>query len=140
MSNEQVDMCGKLRTITLPKVPKVPKLLQTLITKEGYASHYLVLKLYHELGMKLTHRGKDLQLRQSHWIAPFVDLNNTRLQKAAVNKLQENFHKLIVTSAFGETMETNLERKKLGIVKNENELLQKTALSTIKSFHITDDQ
>ena len=33
-----------------------------------------------------------------------------------------------------------LERKKLDIVRNERELLQKTALSTIKSFQIIDDQ
>ena len=136
MSNEQVDMLGKLGITTLPKVPK---LLQTLHPKEGYVLHYLTLKLYHELGMKITHLGKVLQFRQSHWMAPFVDLN-TRLRKAAVNKFQENFYKLIVNSAFGKTMESKLGRKKLEIVRNERELLQKTALSTMKSFQIIDDQ
>ena len=56
MSNEQVDMLGKLRITTLPKVPK---LLQALHPKEGYILHYLTLKLYHELGMKITHLRKD---------------------------------------------------------------------------------
>ena len=136
MSNELVDMLGKLRITTLPKVPK---LLQTLHPKEGYVLHYLTLKLYHELGMKITHLGKVLQFRQSHWMAPFVDLN-TRLRKAAVNNFQENFYKLIVNSAFGKTMESNSGRKKLEIVRNERELLKKTALSTMKSFQIIDDQ
>ena len=44
MSNEQVDMLGKLGITTLPKVPK---LLQTLHPKEGCVLHYLTLKLYH---------------------------------------------------------------------------------------------
>ena len=89
--------------------------------------------------MKITHLGKVLQLRQSHWMAPFVDLN-PRLQKAAVNKFQENFYKLIVNSAFGKTMESKLGRKKMEILRNERELLQKTALSPMKSFQIIDDQ
>ena len=106
MSNEQVDMLGKLGITTLPKVPK---LLQTLHPKESYILHYLTLKLYDELGMKITHLGKVLQFRQSHWMAPVVDLN-TRLRKAAINKFQENFYKLIVSSAFGKTMESKLGR------------------------------
>ena len=72
-------------------------------------------------------------------MAPFVDLN-TRLRKAAVNKFQENFYKRIVNSAFGKTTESELGRKKLEIVRNERELLQKTALCTMKSFQIIDDQ
>ena len=69
----------------------------------------------------------------------FVDLN-IRLRKAAVNKFQENFYKLIVNSAFGKTMESKLGKKKLETVRNERELLQKTALSTMKSFPIIEDQ
>ena len=136
MSNEQVDMLGKFGITTLSKVLK---LLQTLHPKEGYILHYLTLKLYHELGMKIIHLGKFLQYRQSHWMANFVDLN-TRLRKAAINKFQENFYKLNANSAFSKTMESKLERKKLKIVRNEREILRKTALSTMKSFQILDNQ
>ena len=135
MSNEQVDILVNLGITTLPKVPK---LLQTLRPKECYVLPYITPKLYHELRMKITHLGKVFQFHQSHWMAPFVDLN-TRLRKAAVNKIQENFSKLIVNSAFDKTMESKLERKKLEIVR-KGELLQKTALSTMKSFQIIEDQ
>ena len=37
-------------------------------------------------------------------------------------------------------MESKIGRKKLEIVRNERELLQKTTLSTRKSFQIIDDQ
>ena len=72
-------------------------------------------------------------------MAPFVDLN-TRLRRTAVNRFQDNFYELIVSSAFGKTMESKLGRKKLEIVTNEREFLQKKALSTKKSFQIIDDQ
>ena len=49
MSNERVDMFGKLRITTLPEVPK---LLQTLHPKDGYVLHYHTLELYHELVME----------------------------------------------------------------------------------------
>ena len=89
--------------------------------------------------MKITHLRKVLQLRESHWIAPFVYLNS-RQRKAAVNKLKENFYKIIVSSAFGRTMESKLGRNELEIIRNERELLQKAALSSMKSFQIIDDQ
>ena len=72
-------------------------------------------------------------------MAPFVDLN-TRVRRTAVNRSQDNFYELIVSSAFGKTMESKLGRKKLEIVTNKREFLQKTALSTKKSFQIIDDQ
>ena len=37
-------------------------------------------------------------------------------------------------------MESKLGRKKLEIIRNERELLQKTALSTMKSFQIIDEK
>ena len=57
-----------------------------------------------------------------------------------MNNFQENFYKLICNSAFSKTLESKLERKKLEFVRNERTLLQKTALSTMKSFQIIDDQ
>ena len=53
---------------------------------------------------------------------------------SALKKFEEIFYKLIVNSAFGKTMKTKLGRKKLQIIRNERELLQKTALSTMKKL------
>ena len=72
-------------------------------------------------------------MHQGRWMEPFGDLN-TQLRMSARNKFEENFYKLIVNSAFGKTMESKLGRKKLEIIRNEKKLLQKTALSIMKSF------
>ena len=136
LSNEQIQMFGELGVTSLPKVPK---LVQTLDPKEGYVLHYLTLKLYIELGLRVTKLIKVLKFRQGRWMEPFVDLN-TRLRMSARNKFEKNFYKLIVNSAFGKTMESKLGRKKLEIIRNERELLQKTALSTMKSFQIIDEE
>ena len=136
LSNEQIQMLGEMGVTSLPKVPK---LVQTLDPKEGYVLHYLTLKLYIELGLRVTKLIKVLKFRQGRWMAPFVDLN-TQLRMSARNKFEENFYKLIVNSAFGKTMKLKLGRKKLEIIRNERELLQKTALSTMKSFQIIDEE
>ena len=136
LSNEQTQMLGEMGVTSLPNVPK---LVQTLDTKEGYFLHYFTIKLCIELGLKVTKLIRVLKFCQGRWMEPSVDLN-TRLRMSARNKFEENFYKLIVNSAFGKTMESKLGRKKLEIIRNERELLQKTALSTMKSFQIIDEE
>ena len=70
---------------------------------------------------------------------PFVDLN-IQLRMSARNKFEENLYKLIVHSTFGKLMESKLRHKKLEIIRNEREWLQKTALSTMKSLEIIDKE
>ena len=136
LSYDQIQMLGEMRVTSLPKVPK---LVQTLDPKEGYVLHYLTLKLYIELGLRVTKLILVLKFRQGRWMEPFVDLN-TQLRMPARNKFEENFYKLIVNSAFGKTMESKLGRKKLEVIRKERELLQKAALSTMKSFQIIDEE
>ena len=123
LSNEQIQMLGEMGVTSLPKVPK---LVQTLDPKEGYVLHYLTLKLYIELGLRVTKLIKVFEFRQGRWIEPFHDLN-TQLRMSARNKFEKKFHKLIVNSAFGKTMESKLGRKKLEIIRNGRELLSKNS-------------
>ena len=60
LSNEQTQMLGEMGVTPLPKVPK---LVQTLDPKEGYALHYLTLKLCIELGSKVTKLIRVLKFR-----------------------------------------------------------------------------
>ena len=101
-------------------------------------SHYLSLKLYRKLGRKTTYLEIFLQFRQNNWMTTLVDLNN-RLQNIVVNKLPEHFHKFIDSSAFGNAMESKLDRIKLDFKKTKVKYLRKAALITMKSFQFIGD-
>ena len=48
------------------------KLLPNLCNKTKYVTHYVNLKLYLRLGMKLTHVYRVLEFRQSAWMKPYI--------------------------------------------------------------------
>ena len=132
LSTDQIEMLARLNVKTLSKVPK---LMQTLNPKHKYVLHFLTLILYVQLGIEVKQIHRVLQFKQAKWLAPFAEL-----RRNAVNKFQQDFHKNQVNSAFGRTMESMLNRKKVEIVTTEMELLEKTSKSNMKSFQIIDDQ
>ena len=69
--------------------PPNKKLIQTLFPKTKYTLHYQTLKLYVELGVKVTKVHRALAFKQSKWLAPYVQLN-TQKRKEAQNKFEEN--------------------------------------------------
>ena len=63
-----------------------------------------------------------------------------RTQKKRSKQVPAGLPQNQVNSAFGRTMESMLNRKKVEIVTTEMELLEKTSKSNMKSFQIIDDQ
>ena len=116
---------------------KTRKLVQTLFAKQNYTVHYITLKLYVELGMKVEKIHRVLQFHQEKWLKPYVDLN-TEKRKLAVNKFEENFYKLMVNSAYGKTCEGKRNRSNVHLVRGTEELLRLTAKPGMKSFKIID--
>ena len=55
---------------------KSKKLLQTMFAKPHYTLHYLTLKLYSELGLKVTKVHRVLRFLQGFWLAPYIELNS----------------------------------------------------------------
>ena len=97
LSTDQIEMLARLNVRTLLKVPK---LMQTLNPKHKYVLQYLTLILYVQHGIEVKQIHRVLQFKQAKWLATFVQLN-TELRRNAVNKLQQDFHKNQVNSAFG---------------------------------------
>ena len=91
--------------VTAP--PLSVKLIQSLFLKTKYTLHYQTLKLYVELGLKVTKVHRALAFKQSKWLAPYVQLN-TRKRKEAKSKFEENFYKLMVNSVFGKHQKVNV--------------------------------
>ena len=65
LNNEQIQMLGEIGVTSLPKATK---LSQTLDPMEGYVLHYLTLKFYIELGLKVTKLTKFLKFCQGRWM------------------------------------------------------------------------
>ena len=57
------------------------KLIPNLANKERYVTHYVNLKQYIRLGMKLTRVHRILQFEQSAWMKPYIDFNTEKGDK-----------------------------------------------------------
>lgn len=59
----------------------VEKFVPNLHNKTNYILHYRNLKLYLELGIKLTKIQQVLQFKQAAWLKPHIDLNTQKRPK-----------------------------------------------------------
>ena len=87
------------------RFPDCAKLVPNLQHKERYVLHYRNLKLYHELGMRVTKIHRAIKFRQEAWIVPYID-RNTDLRKKATSEFEKDFFKLANNAVFGKLWKT----------------------------------
>ena len=80
------------------------KLIPNLNAEKKYVVHYLNLKLYFSLGMKLTNIHKVVTIRETPWRKQYINFN-TEKRKMAKNYFEKDFFKLMNNAVFGKTME-----------------------------------
>ncbi|VDI81881.1 Hypothetical predicted protein [Mytilus galloprovincialis] len=108
------------------EINKVRKLVPHLGKREKYTLHYRNLKMYLDMGMKLTKVHRIIGFKQSPWLKTYIDLN-TRLRAAAKTDSEREFFKLMNNSVFGKTMENIRKRVDVRLVTTEKQALKLVA-------------
>jgi len=107
------------------------KLVPNLNDKIKYVTHYVNLKLYIRLGMKLKRVHRVLEFRQSPWMKRYIDFNTDKRRHAKTD-FERDFYKLLNNSVFGKTMENLRNRINVTLCNNEIKAKKMIALPTSK--------
>ena len=116
----------------------VRKLITSLGSRKKYVLHSRNLKLYTDLGMKLTKIHIAVTFKQSTWLKDYIDFN-TQKRSVARNTFEKNFFKLMNNSIYGKTMENLRKRVDVKLVSSENDLLKATASPCFQSHRIMNE-
>ena len=103
----------------------VKKLLQTFYNKERYTLHYIALKLYVSLDLKVKKVHRCLKFTQSNWFSPYSDLN-TDVRQSAANKFEKNFCKLMSKCTYDKSCESKRYHQSILLFRTEKELWRST--------------
>ena len=135
LSSWQQDILKKNTSLHFRSTTK--KLVQTMSDKTNYTVHYITLKLYVSLGLKVTKVHRVLQFHQATWLKPYIQLNTLKRQESK-NKFEESFYKLMNNSCYGKTLESKRKRVNL-TVRSEEEVRKVTANHLFQDFKIFDE-
>lgn len=74
--------CEQIREKYNITIGQVYKLIPTLKSKENYVLHYRNLRLYTDLGLKVTKVHRVLEFNQSAWLKHYIDFNTQKRKNA----------------------------------------------------------
>ena len=114
------------------------KLILDLNDKKNYIIHYLNLKLYLELGLKLTKIHKILKFKQSKWLSSYIKFN-TKLREKAKDKCTQDLLKLSNNSIFGKSCQNTRNHVDIKFVINEKQAKNLLKKPLFHSFEIIDE-
>ena len=109
------------------------KLVPNLNSKHHYVLHYRNLKLYLDLGLKLTKVHKILKFTQRPWLKTYIDFN-TQHRTRATTSFEKDFFKLMNNAVFGKTMENLRNRMNLEMVTDSRKARKLAAQPEFYSF------
>ena len=96
------------------------KLICDQTNKEYYIVHYRKLKFYVRMGMIISKVHRIVSFDQSPWLANYIDYNTQKRAQVDSNFMKD-YHKNLICSFFGKTMEDVRNRIKVESAKNTDE-------------------
>ena len=115
----------------------VKKLVPNVMNKNNYVIHYRNLQQCLEKGLILKKVHRILKFKQKDWMKPYNDFN-TQKRKEATNDADKNLFKLLSNAVYGKTMEHLRKIIKIGIVKNEKDIVKHISKPSYVSHRIFD--
>lgn len=96
-------------------------------------THYLNLKYYLQLGLKVVAVHKDLKFRQAPWLQKCI-IFNTHKEKEAKSAFEKDFLKIMNNSVSRKTRENLRKRRNILLCNNEKRAKQLVGSPTLQSF------
>ena len=96
------------------------KLICDQTNKKYYIVHYRNLKFYMRMGMIIKKVYRIVSFDQSPWLQSYIDYNTQKRAQADSDFLKD-YHKILICSFFGKTMEDVRNRIKVEFAKNTHE-------------------
>ena len=93
------------------------KLICDQTNKECYIVHYRNLKFYIRMGMIICKVHRIVSFDQTPWLANYIDYN-TQKRAQSDSDFKKDYHKNLICSFFGKTMEDVRNRIKVEFIKN----------------------
>jgi hypothetical protein len=116
----------------------IRKLVTSLGPRKEYVVHVRNLKLYMDLGMKLTRVHRAVTFNQSKWLSDYIAYN-TKMRSASKNTFEKNFSKLMNNSIYGKTMENVRKRVDVKLVTTKEDLVKVVASPCFQSQRIMNE-
>lgn len=138
LSRYQKTLVEYLKSININYRPS-QKLILDLNHKNNYVLHYMNLKLYLELGLKLGKIHRVLKFKQKNYISPYIQLN-TKLREKANDKFTQDLLKLFNNAIFGKSCQNVRTHIDVKFVINEKQVKNYLKKPLYESFRIIDEK
>jgi hypothetical protein len=111
------------------------KLVGTFFKRERYVTHFKNLKLYLQLGMKLTKIHRVIKFQQEAFIAPFIK-KCTKLRQTSKTKFEQDQYKKVANCVYGKTIQNARNYIEVKLHRCKEYVQHYVSLPTFKSFSI----
>jgi hypothetical protein len=114
------------------------KLMLTLRDKHRYTLHYVTLKLYLALGLKVTRIYKGVTFRQSAFMKTYISLN-TEARKTAKSQFEVALYKGYNNYIFGKTCYNVFNQTNIKLVDDADTFQRLAAKPTFHTTHVVNE-